>query len=242
MNKLTKREFLDLLQSGNSLRGQMVSSLTIQDAMSPGTAITAARFEQVLFKDCYFGGCRFEKVKVVKCRFENCFFDDAVFADSEFTSCQFSNCQMDSARIENGIWLYPYFHTTQAKSLIIDRVTIRLGRFIACNLTNLQAPRIALPLCSFEECDLTGADFSGATLHGANFAYANLTQANFAGAGLSVANFDGATLTETSLHGAMLAAISAKEVVGHAFDPEVLKLEGDVEIDMESIIESGASA
>ncbi|WP_432982973.1 pentapeptide repeat-containing protein [Dactylosporangium sp. CA-233914] len=148
-----------------------------------------ASFEALVFADIDLTGRR-----AVAVEFEECQFTAARFAGSHLDRLRLTDC-----RIETSDW-----SNLRAEAAGIDRVAFATSRLTGMACTNGRLRNTAFRDCkldlsswrfthfdavTFDECNLTGADFTNADLRGASFTRCRLTAAQFSNADMHGARF-----------------------------------------------------
>ena len=179
--------------------GERYLKATFVDSTLPET------FADVSFRQCEFNGLNFGASELEDCAFEHC----------RFINCEFNSCK--AIRVEFLDCLF--FEKADEISTTFRFADLKHCRFFNCDLTLADMSRTTLHGTAFEQCQLSGANFTQATntqligrtaelcemtMTDCNMAYANLTGARFPETDFSTSRMSHVTLDQADLTGALL--------------------------------------
>jgi uncharacterized protein YjbI with pentapeptide repeats len=196
--------------SGVCLDGANLTGTSFANAKLVNAVLAHAHMENCVFDSADLSGASLGKAHLAKASLRRAVLKKSVLAGADLTDATLAGADLEGANLADAIVANADFSRVHAPAILAIKLSLR----------RLWAPRIKLDKAKFIECDLQGAQLTGASLEQAVFLESNLTGADFAGANmrkavfvkqccLAEANLAGADLTqanlrETDLHGATL--------------------------------------
>lgn len=181
--------------TGASLRNVVLDAADLTDVILDGAIMTGARFDHAVMTGIKLRGCDLRETRFVH----------AMFVDVDLRSANFANCVVENATF--------YRCTLDGASFLQANLRgIRL--FPPCSFVGANFRGALIDAATLRECDLSMADFSGATLNSADLSKAILRDANLyrvtakntlflradlTGAQLVAANLEGAIFMKAKL-------------------------------------------
>jgi uncharacterized protein YjbI with pentapeptide repeats len=196
--------------SGLDLSGVDLSGVCLDGANLTGTSFAGAKLVNAVLAHANLQGCSFDdadlsganlgKARVLGATFQRAVLKNAVLAGADFTNASLAGADLTGADLTDMITTGTDWSNVRAPGMLAMKLTLR----------GLRAPGIQLAKAKFVECDLEGADLTGASLEQAVFLDCNLTGIRLAGAQmrkavfvkacrLANADLSGADLTEANL-------------------------------------------
>ena len=133
----------------------------------------------VQFEKCTFDGCVFSKAKFYNCVFTDCVFQACDLAGLSFAGSRLNGVQFSESKLMGISWLDA---NTMLFSVGFRECQLDYSNFFGMKLKQLNMINCCANEVSFQEADLTAADFSGTNLSRSVFLSTNLQKADFSGA------------------------------------------------------------
>lgn len=159
--------------------------------------ITFGQMDRCSFKFCTFENITFGQMD--QCSFEDCAFKNVIF--KQIDRCGFEDCTFENAEMN---W-------DDMKSVTFNRLEMLGGAALKIDFKemNLKRPgifhNVNMPECDFSSLSLNGWEFQECRLTGSNFSKTYILKADFSGAQLG--SDSGSTTKTTSFSGAYLGKV-----------------------------------
>lgn len=205
--------------SGLDLSGIDLSGVCLDGARLAGTSFAGAKLVNAVLAHANMAGCVLDnadltgaslgKAHLAGASLRQATLKNAVLAGADLTSATLAGADLEAADLTDVIVTGADFSNVRASAILAMKLSLR----------ELRAPGILLDKAKFIECDLEGADLTGASLVRAVFLQSNLARVRFAGAklvkavfvqqcSLASANLSGADLTEANLRETELRGVN----------------------------------
>lgn len=152
----------DLIEPGVTTRDLVLTELELTDEILAGTTAEYAELSGSRFSGVRLNESSWRHSGITDCSFSRC-----DFAGADFGECGWRRVEITDSRLTGTV-----LATCRIKDTVISDSVIDLGNVRFADLRRVR----------FEQCRLTGADFSSATLTDVVFADCDLTEAEFSNA------------------------------------------------------------
>ncbi|GGJ90291.1 hypothetical protein GCM10010123_20120 [Pilimelia anulata] len=146
-----------------------------------GLDLTGRRAGGVQFEECRLARTNLAETVLDRSQFSECVAEQANWANLKATKSTLLRCRLSGLRLTGLHWVDGGLRDVTIAECRVDLASFRFSSFSAV---------------LFEDCVLTGADFTGAKLGGARFVGCDLTGARFPEAQLKGAEFSRCTLAD----------------------------------------------
>lgn len=218
--------------AGQSLAGQDLTGLVLEHADLAGADLREALLEGAILKGCNLTGARLDRAVLVRAQLDDCLLSNAVLAEANLSGARMEHCTCTGADLSTARCDKTRFVHTDLGGTRLDAIQLLETSFHnvdfrgACSdqmliLKGLSLREVSFAQARFKqlvvlECDLSGADLSGARLDKVVFVTVRASQARLAqlevgtacfakGCQFDGADFAGARLERVGLRGTVLA-------------------------------------
>jgi uncharacterized protein YjbI with pentapeptide repeats len=186
--------------SGVCLDGAKLAGASFAGAKLVNAVLAHANMEGCVLDNADLTGASLGKAHLAGASLRQAMLKNAVLAGADLTNATLAGADLEAADLTEVILTGADFSNVRAAAILAMKLSLR----------DLRAPGILLDTAKFIECDLEGANLTGASLVRAVFLQSNLARVRLAGAklvkavfvqqcSLAGANLSGADLTEANL-------------------------------------------
>ena len=149
---------------------------------------------------------------------------EETFTGLQFVDCNFTHCSLDSCTLRHCDFSGCVFLRCRVSALKAETVQMKFGEFEECVLTGVNwsllqpAGRFSEPISRMERCRLKYNSFSNLNLARFDFSGSELVETIFAECKLSESSFQGCGLQNTEFFKCDLRKADFREAVGYRID------------------------
>lgn len=217
-----KVELFAVELAGLKLTGVDLSNAVLEKSDLTGTDFTDGNFAKADLSGVDASEAQFIDVTGVGCRLREAFLDQADCTGADFSHGDLSEATMTSVQGDSMKLSGAKLRETDLTDALLTHGEFVETRFHQAKLIRVNASGSDFTEASLQECDCTGADFSGAiasrsklqgsVFNGANLRGARLDDANLKDVDFTNADLEGADLRKANLTGAKLAGAKLRGV------------------------------
>ncbi|MFC0591227.1 DUF2169 domain-containing protein [Ottowia pentelensis] len=173
-----------------------LQSTQCRQAVFANANLGAARIEKASFEGADLRGAIFAKADLIEVSWRNAIIDDVQLEEAKINVLDCGGARSDTMIT---------FHQFDLRSFNFSQARLRLAVFVACDASGVDFSGSVFEKCAFVTLKAPGARFGGLRIDSGCFAQqCDLRGADFSGAVLPNLNFRGALLAEAMLEGAVL--------------------------------------
>ncbi len=214
-----------LMERAN-LTGTTLRNANLRHAVLAHADLVSTQCQQTVFTDANLGGARIEKADFENADLKGAIFAKARLAQVSWRNARIDDVRLEEARIDgldcSGARSEQLvsFYKLDLRSFNFSQARIRLAAFIECDVRGVDFSGAVFEKCAFvtvkaagtrfrgmridsgcfvQQCDLSGADFNGASLSRMSFRGALLAGAQLEGAVLRGSDFSECELSQANL-------------------------------------------